>query len=153
MARTHHAIYRPFDGVAGITRILKSRCGPARKVALLYVLEGLSYRKAESATGGQDDVALFRNAERMGLQRLHNQRKSERDAWLCNAEEAAAIEDPLQLEAVALDEPGDRIKRLAARIAAGDSGDVDGVGGSRSHGSEEQQTTQRARTHQHSNPL
>ena len=96
MARTHHAIYTPFDGVAGITRILKSRCSPARKLALLYVLEGLPYRKAESATGGQDDVALFRNAERMGLQRLHNQRKSERDAWLCNAEEAAAIDATMQ---------------------------------------------------------
>ena len=95
MARTHHAIYRPFDGVAAVTRILKSRCSPARKEALLYVLEGLSYRKAESATGGQDDVALFRNAERMGLQRLHNQRESERDAWLCNAEEAAAIDATL----------------------------------------------------------
>ena len=96
MPKAHHAIYAPFDGVAAVTRILKSRCSPRRKIALLYVLEGLSYRKAEAATGGHDDVALFRNAERMNLQRLHNQRKNERDSWLCTPQEVAAIDATLR---------------------------------------------------------
>jgi hypothetical protein len=96
MQREHHAIYAPFDGVAALTRVLKSRCSPRRKVALLYVLMGLSYRKAEAATGDHDDVALFRNAERMGLQRLHNQRRQERESWLCSPSQMAAIDATIQ---------------------------------------------------------
>ncbi|MBW2697942.1 MAG: hypothetical protein JRE70_15785 [Deltaproteobacteria bacterium] len=96
MQREHHAIFAPFDGVSALTRVLKSRCSPRRKVALLYVLMGLSYRKAEAATGGQDDVALFRNAERMRIQRIHNQRKQERESWLCTPHETAAIDATIQ---------------------------------------------------------
>lgn len=85
MPKSHHAIYEPYDGVAALTRILRSRCSPQRKIALLYVLQGLSYRKAERASGGHDDVCLFKNARRLGLQEIHDQRKRERDALACPA--------------------------------------------------------------------
>lgn len=84
--------FEPYDGLAAVRRILDSRCTLRRKVGLLLVLEGMSYREAERLTGGRQHPCLFRNAKRLGVDAIHNRRRRERSAWLCSASEAAAVD-------------------------------------------------------------
>ncbi len=82
------------DGLDALQRIVSGNYAPAMKAALLCVLEGAAYRHAARLAGLRESRAkdIYRAAKRLGIDRLHLDRKAERDAARYSKRDWAAIE-------------------------------------------------------------
>lgn len=67
-----------YDAVRAVDRVLCSRCGQRMREALLRYLEGLSAREAARRSGYFDHKTLLRNAHRLQLNEIHEQRRRDR---------------------------------------------------------------------------
>ena len=93
MATYLHPRLAPLDGAEALLRVLGApRYGNRVRIALLFVLEGLGYRRASSLAGLRDHRDVYRAAQRLRLIELHLQRKTERDAMHVTERQARAIE-------------------------------------------------------------
>ena len=73
----------PPDPVQAVRRILGGKFGPRQKVALLLVLEGESLRRAARSAGLADHRSTYRHLQRLGLTKLHEERRRYR-RWLAD---------------------------------------------------------------------